>query len=647
MANFTKILKDVAKLYDGKVTGNVVKFDSEDTLFKVADEIADQAPYTMDQDKLTIEFIDENIDVQFIGQVCNNINESFDKQTVSKVMKSFGFINESTIDSVSDQLSRLTSTKKNVSVEPDAMQGMAQTVTVDTVQSTTIGADGTITLRVGDKLMNVNPIQTVDINESMFAYFGTTQLNESEYNAVLALNGPESRKRFLASMGMNDLDAESVAENLALLKKNYPEMDDNGLLPIPGAVNESTIEDKFDFHNIAFEKMVQAGKVTDLKAHLNSKGSGVAIDNDFFDKKYSDIPAEMQKEVGNFLKDQGFISESEYVNESKNMDIYNLQSKIALAIHKSGLKGSDVLSALLLVTAEAKDKNNFKTYINISDNKYINESDEVPVLGISDIADFILNLNDFGDVTKISRNKIKSALKKIIETYQVFEDYLEADKLTKLIDEIESKLGTEINESIQSIEHKISNEKERIQKIKAQGKADQNMNDTKLANAKRTLSYSKSELKSAKKSKEINESLMINESAVAYIVPSYAYTNPWLSHYINRNPLIVDNHFSNIYHDYGINAMVPVVDDTCADCDQSEPRLVYRHEDQLHYASPIGTDIAPYGRLDSVDVFKLYADRVLTNLGMSNTVDRSENIEKIIERNQNNYGAMIHALHQK
>lgn len=647
MTKINKVLKDVAKLYDGKVSGNVVKFDSEDTLFKAADEIADQVAYTMDQDKLTIEFIDENLDINFIGTVCTNINESYDKEVVGKVLKSFGYVNESLVDSVTDQLKRLTG-KKNVTVEPDIAQNIAATVTIDTVNSSTIGADGTITLQVGDKLMNVNPVTVVNLNESTFAYFGTTQLNESEYNAVIALNECDSRKRFLASMGMNDLDAESVAKNLELLKKTNPDMDDNGLLPIPGAVNESDeqIIDKFQSHNFAYEMMVQAGKLSNLKATMNVEND----DDDIFGRKFSDIPGDLQKQVSNWLKNEGFICESnDYVNESKNIDIYNLQSKIALAIHKSGLKGADVLAALMLVTSEAKEgKNNFKTYINISDNKYINESDEVPLTTVDEIADKVfLDIHvdkGFEGPYSISRNTVKKAIQNLVGTVNLSERWLDGQNIINIIDKVQS---TALNESINSIEHKISNEKERIQKVKAQGKAHANINAAKLADAKRSLSYSKSELKAAKKSKAINESEMINESAMAYIVPSSAYNNPWLTHYIGTNPALVGQQFGNMYHDNAVNASVLVDCDDCDDCESPkyESRSVYQYEGNLHYGSPVSSEIAPNGIINSIERFKLYAGEVLNNMGLSK-LDTSAQIDKILEMNKNNYAAMMYALHR-
>ncbi|WIC41443.1 hypothetical protein MA9V1_179 [Chryseobacterium phage MA9V-1] len=369
MAKFTKLAGEVAKLYDGKVTGNTIKFDSEDDLFKAADEIADQFAFTMDQDKLTIEFLNENIDIKFLKQFASAMGVSkFTNEYVGKLTKQIGIqLNETEVDTVTTLLNKVESPEYPdvAKVAADPMQQIADTITASTSTGATLDiVDGEnsakqIVIRTDGKLIAATPTDIVAINESAYVHYGMHQLNENEYNALKALADVEAKRRFLTSMGIQDLDAESIAKNLELLKPLHPDMDANGLLPL----NEAKVEIEVGV-TYASKANDALEDVKHLYKKLKQKASNSWVVKDY---DVNDIVETLEK--------AGVPANEIYVNEStKDMDIYNLQSKVALFCKKSGLSGADVQKALLLVNLEAKEaKPNFSKYINIKDSM-LNES---------------------------------------------------------------------------------------------------------------------------------------------------------------------------------------------------------------------------------------------------------------------------------
>ncbi|WNN12485.1 hypothetical protein MA9V2_236 [Chryseobacterium phage MA9V-2] len=368
MAKFTKLAGEVAKLYDGKVTGSIIKFDSEDDLFKAADEIADQFAFTMDQDKLTIEFLNENIDIKFLKQFASAMGVSqFTNESVDKLTKQIGIsLNEAEVDTVTTLLNKVESPEYPdvAKVAADPMQQIADTITNSAATGATLDiVDGEnsakqIVIRTDDKLIAATPTDIVAINESAYVHYGMHQLNENEYNALKALEDVNARRRFLTSMGIMDLDADSISKNLELLKPLHPDMDANGLLPLNEA-NVTIINVSNAFANEASNALANVANL--YAKFVNENNSWTVKSYDAADVKATLVSA-------------GIPANEIFMNESKDMDIYNLQSKVALFCKKSGLSGADVQKALLLVNLEAKEaKPNFSKYVNIKDSM-LNES---------------------------------------------------------------------------------------------------------------------------------------------------------------------------------------------------------------------------------------------------------------------------------
>lgn len=220
MAKYDKIAKEIAELYDGKVQGNKVIFKTLKDATDGADDLGDQYGHTIDMDNFTIEFLNENIDVPFISRVCKSMAYS-GHNNVKHVMINFGFTNESEIEGITAQLERFEREKKYC------------------FESET-----------GDKF-----------------YLSESQISELKKKDDLG------KRQFLTHMGMRDLDAESVSKNLSLLKKSYPEMDDNGHLPVEGATSNESNENM----TINENGIWMFGGINVLRDSLNKKNHKLMV----------------------------------------------------------------------------------------------------------------------------------------------------------------------------------------------------------------------------------------------------------------------------------------------------------------------------------------------------------------------------------
>jgi hypothetical protein len=191
MAKYDSLLTKLAKDYNAIVNNNTLTFKSENDMTNAADDIANAFAFSLDFDTLTLEFINEAIDIQFIKDSLHLYANESKQNAIKAIMTSCGFANESDIEAVTAQL-----TDDKLQSKPNIAVDIANSLNNATVQSDKVSfiTDGKIYL--------VKPIDSVELNESTTHVYGTMQFNAAQINAIKSLENDDSRRKFLTSMGL-------------------------------------------------------------------------------------------------------------------------------------------------------------------------------------------------------------------------------------------------------------------------------------------------------------------------------------------------------------------------------------------------------------------------------------------------------------
>jgi hypothetical protein len=129
---------------------------------------------------------------------------------------------------------------------------------------------------------------------------------------------------------------------------------------------------------------------------------------------------------------------------------------------------------------------------------------------------------------------------------------------------------------------------------------------------------------------------IINESAVAYQVPSSAYSNPWLTHKIKQAGWIRGFQFGNAFKDAVVNATI-----------DGETKAVYVNEsNEVQFGPAIPTFISESGKIENKEQFTEYVNTVLKAAhGEDFDKDKAKAVtDGLVDKYKDDYGAMVGAL---